>query len=242
MHLLKVDYSVASGSDVTDILALEQIENMDVNVHVNIIGKVVAIHLAEKVKGGSLTKQDFELADGTAVCRGVAWERDVGKLKEGVSYKLLNVGIRSFQNSKYVSLSTQSMINEISDIGEVINVGLDEKKGGVKTVYGEIVMVVGIDEYSACRSCGAKVVQTSLLVGECSKCGQKMKIGKCKKDSAARFIIEDENGVEFQVSAFTKVIEDIIEDTEGNDISEKLLNAPHMTFTIKKDVVSSVAM
>lgn len=214
---------------------------MIVNEHVNVVGKVVSLHLAEKVKGRSLTKQDFELADCTAVCRGVAWEGDVGKLKEGSSYKLLNVTIRTFDNSKYVSLSTLSVIIEVSDIGEVTKVGLDEKKGGVKTVYGEIVMVLGVDEYSACRSCGAKVVQMSSLVGECSKCTcrQKMKIAK---DSAARFIIESENGIEFRVCAFNKVIDDIIQDTEGTDISEKLLNAPFMTFMMKKDVVSSVAM
>jgi len=53
--------------------------------------------VAVKGKGGGvLLKQEFVLADKTNLCRGVIWEEQVDVLKEGSSYKLVNVTVQSF--------------------------------------------------------------------------------------------------------------------------------------------------
>ena len=110
-------------------------------------------------------------------------------------------------------------------------------------VEGEITGVSSCEEYVSCKSCKAKVIKLSTNIGECTKCNMKMKLSKCTKSIAARFIIEDEGGYEYKVTAFNEIVNAITSHVaEGNDIAEKMLCAPTMTFTIsKKDIVSSVS-
>ena len=103
---------------------------------------------------------------------------------------------------------------------------------------GEIVGVVGCDSYSSCK---VKVVEVSEVVGECSKCGIKVKMSRCTKSVAARLVVEDEAGKEHRVTAFNEVVDNIIRGVDGSDVSEKLLSVPMMKFTIVRDVIVSVS-
>ena len=126
---------------------------------------------------------------------------------------------------RYLSLSSKSTIQEVGDVGEVVEEVIDDGKGVVK---GEIVGVVGCDSYSSCKSCKAKVVEVSEVVGECSKCGIKVEMSKCTKSVAARLVVEDEAGKEHRVTAFNEMVDDIIRGVDGSDVSEKLLSVPMM--------------
>jgi len=55
-----------------------------------------------------LLKQEFVLADCTDVCRGVIWQEQVNKLKEDCSYKFINVTVRSFNGTKYISVGEKN--------------------------------------------------------------------------------------------------------------------------------------
>lgn len=48
-------------------------------------------------------------------------------------------------------------------------------------VKGVIIGILGCEEYKSCRSCKAEVVDVNEVVGECSKCGIKVKLGRCAK-------------------------------------------------------------
>ncbi len=61
-----------------------------------------------KSRGVTLTKQEFTLADCTAVVQAVVWENHVGVPKEDESLKLRNVTIRIFNGAKYLSMSENS--------------------------------------------------------------------------------------------------------------------------------------
>ena len=88
---------------------------------------------------------------------------------------------------------------EVEDIGEVVDEVMDEVmeegQGRFEGGEGEIVHVLSCEEYSSC--CKAKVVKVTDVIGECTKCGGKMKIRKCVKSIAARVVIEDNNGDNF---------------------------------------------
>ena len=140
-----------------------------------------------------------------------------------------------------MSLSEKSSIKEVQDIGDVVSDdNLDQSIDRVNVVEGEIT---GCEEYVSCKSCKAKVIKLSTNIGECTKCNMKIKLSKCTKSIAARFIIEDEGGNEYKVTTFSEIVNTIISHVaEGNDIAEKLLCAPTMTFTIsKKEIVSSIS-
>lgn len=80
------------------------------------------------------------------------------------------------------------------------------------------------------------------MVGTCTKCSLKVKMASCKKGMVARLMIEDDEGKTYTVTAFQNVIEDVIQGQEGEDVTEKLISAPPLTFTItKKDILVAVS-
>ena len=138
-------------------------------------------------------------------------------------------------------MSDRLLIKEVADIGEVVTDDVVEDKGSVSVVKGEIVGVLGCDEFKSCRSCKSKVVSVNEVIGQCSKCGMKAKLSKCAKCVAARIIIEDEEGKEYKVSVFSGAVEDIVQDVEGDDLVERMIRAQAMEFTItKQDVIVAV--
>ena len=236
--------AVLSVSGVVDVKCLEEVKHLAVNQHVSVSGKVVSIETSEmvhvKARSITLKKEAFVLADGTGVIRGVAWEKDVGVVKVGCSYKFCNVTIRSFSGAKYLSLSENSAIEEVEDIGEVVEEDADDSVG-VKIVKGEIVHVEKCDMYDSCRTCRAKVIALSESIGKCSKCEAKAKMSKSNRSRTARFVIKDGNGHEYKVTSFDEVVEKIADGLNGEEIEDKLLCAPEMTFTMNhKDVICAV--
>jgi len=85
--------------------------------------------------------------------------------------------------AKYLSVGENCNIEEIPDIGEVVdNANLEDEPGRAKVVHGEIVGVVSVDMYKACRNCNAKLIGTG-TIATCSKCNTKFKLLKCSSQS-----------------------------------------------------------
>lgn len=67
-------------------------------------------------KAKTLTKQDCIVNDATGI---VLWEANVNKLEVGSSYRIMDVRVKEYNHHKYISLTPESVIEAISDIGEV---------------------------------------------------------------------------------------------------------------------------
>lgn len=145
-----------------------------------------------KARSVTLKKEAFVLADSTGVIKGVAWEKDVGMVKVGCSYRFCNVTVRSFSGAKYLSLSENSGIEEVEDVGEGVEEETDDPIG-VKIVKGEIVNVEKCDTYESCRTCRAKVIAINETIGKCSKCEAKVKLSKSNRSCTAHFVVKDGN-------------------------------------------------
>ena len=89
--------------------------------------KVVSVDEVEEVSGGK-KKQDVLLGDSTGTLRLTLWEEEIGKMEEGVSYKLCGMVVREFRGRKFLSTSKQnSVIETIDDIGDVEEEDTDEE-------------------------------------------------------------------------------------------------------------------
>jgi len=51
---------------------------------------------------------------------GVAWEKQLGTLEEGKSYKISSASVTSFNDAKYISVGERSNIEVKDDIGNVV--------------------------------------------------------------------------------------------------------------------------
>ena len=105
------DKQVALGHDSLDLDSIKELRDLQEFQRIKIIGKVQSVSPSEDIKGkggAALLKQEFVLADCTDVCRGVIWQEQVNKLKEDCSYKFINVTVRSFNGTKYISVGEKN--------------------------------------------------------------------------------------------------------------------------------------
>ena len=249
----KVDDEVhkhaAGAPGISDLGTIEELKDLQEMQWVNVTGKVQSISPPEEIKGKGCTallKQDFMFADGTGVCRGVVWQQQVDMLREEHSYKLLNVTIRSFNGGKYISLGERSEIQEIEDVGYVVDESVFNETGQLKVFNAEIVAVINSETYISCKNCNAKVLESSGNIAVCGKCSTKMKLSKCGKKSVTRVILEDEKENEHKVTIFSDILHQIVEYakplTNSVDLVEQLLLAPKLSYTINaKETVASVS-
>ena len=171
--------------NVTDV------HSLNASQLVNVVGKIVKVGKSSEVhskgRGKDLRKQECIIGDSGSRCRVVLWEGDVGKLKEDASYRLNNLLVNEYGGQKYLSL-----MEEVTDIGIVASEDEgDEQIEEGEAVEGEIVAVTGMDDYCSCVKCYGKVKIVNRVMGECGKCGAKVKLSRCKKQMSVRFIVEN---------------------------------------------------
>ena len=80
-------------------------------------------------------------------------------------------------------------MDDIGEMAEVQEGGLQESGVVKKVVEGEIDGVVYCDEYAGCMGCSAKIRSEDEIVAECMKHGMVMKVSKCKETLAAGEIV-----------------------------------------------------
>ena len=127
-------------------MTVHQIQTTVVNEQINLLVKVLKVNEANAVSSKShmkpLLKQDCVIGDKFARCRVVLWEKDVGSLELGKSYKLTKVRVRKYGGMKYLSLSEDANVEEVEDIGDVVESGDGDRAVGERVVKGEVVAVL----------------------------------------------------------------------------------------------------
>lgn len=85
------------------------------NYPVSVVGKVIYHGPVETImtKGNFLQKQEATITDDTASARFVLWEKDINKVTDNSSYKLLKVMVRVYSDKKYLTLNPSSIISQI---------------------------------------------------------------------------------------------------------------------------------
>jgi hypothetical protein len=235
------------GSETFRAVILDETSIISVNEHVTVSVKVLKV--GEKVpvttkNGKKLDKQECIIADASANCRIVLWETTIGRLVVDKSYQVNNATVRAYQGQSYLSVSEATIITEIDDIDVV---ELDEDNFASteeRNLEGEIVGVMFSDEYLSCLACKAKVQEAGgSAVGECSKCHLKVKLSKCPKSLIARVMFDvNDGGFYKQLLLFGNELERVIENVNGNDVTEKLLNVPKLKLSVSGDAVTSVVI
>ena len=84
--------------------------------------KVLNVEEASFVKsktGKTIQKQECTIADAGGTSRIVLWERDIGKMIIEMSYQIENATVRTYNGTKYLSVSETTVIVMIDDIGDV---------------------------------------------------------------------------------------------------------------------------
>ena len=202
---------------------------------VSITAKI--LHLEDPVKvSGGLSKQDVTIADATAAARLTLWESDVHSVREGGSYELSNLVVRSYLGDKYLSMPKEgAQIKEIDDIGEVHE---DDEAEQYITLTGvEVAAVVSLDTYLACLVCKSKIKPTTDQLGRCTKCDALQALKHCNKQWNAKLTFLA--GADFlTLNVFGTNVVDIAQDEEVTEST--LLSAPPFTLTYTLNIVTAI--
>ena len=87
------------GVEEVDV-ELRELNSLVTNTDVSVCIKVISVAAPDVVhnrEGSELAKQDCVVGDSSGCSRVVPWERDVGALVEGMSYKLKSAGVRCYE-------------------------------------------------------------------------------------------------------------------------------------------------
>ena len=218
----------------TKTVKVSDIGLLKVKQDVELMCKVVKISDVSSVKrsggGKELKKQEVMVGDETGTCRLVLWEGDVESLEEGKSYRLIDVGVCSYDGTKYLCYTANSTKEEtVKDLEEVNEefVGGEDSEDMGRSMSGEVSAVTSTAEYFSCKFCHSKVELEEGVVAECTKCGAMMKVSSCKKMKPAKFVMKDQSSSrEMTLSVFEPVLSCIVAGVSGRNLSLKLLSAP----------------
>lgn len=139
-----------------------------------------------------------------------------------------------------MSVGEKAVIKATDDIGDVVD-DLDlDGAGGIAAVKGDVVAVVSMETYASCVNCHAKATEASRGLGQCSKCNTKVKMLKCKHQSVARVVVEEEEGgKQHKLTMFDGVVQQIVDINKeiagisGDcDVSDQLLMSSQLTYMI----------
>ncbi len=214
---------------------------------VELVCKVVkcsGVTIVKKSGGtGELKKQDVVVGDETGTCRLVLWEGDVESLEGGKSYRLSDVGVRSYGGTKYLCYTGKSrkeVVEDLEDVNE--ESGEEEGDDWGRSISGEISAVLSSTEYLSCKFCHSKVGSDDGVVAECSKCAAVMKVSCCEQSKSAKFVVQGKSsGREMTLSAFEPILSRIVANVSGRNLSVKLLMAPGKVYKFnERNVVFSV--
>jgi ssDNA-binding replication factor A large subunit len=93
-------FDVDMSKLLTQKITVSEVVNRSVYEKISCSDKVIE---SLKVSGG-ITKQDTVIADDTGAIKLTLWENNIGTIEEGKSYDFSNVIVRTYNNSKYLSL------------------------------------------------------------------------------------------------------------------------------------------
>lgn len=228
-------------------VTVQEIDDLSVGQQVTITCKVVQLDDPTPVQNKSgklLTKQESIVADVTDQIRVVLWETEIGKLIIDQCYKLENITIRMYNDIKYLSISSTTLVTPIDDIGQVSNDSNDQliPETGNRILQGSIAAVVAIDTYSSCINCKSKVNLITSTMGQCSRCNIKLNYTSCKRSRTANLIFQTDDQT-VKITMFENELKNITSSATADSMEEKLFSLNNIKVCINnKNIVYSASL
>lgn len=248
-HKLDLPENIESDLQPLSSINLDEIDDVSVGQYVAISGKVILLQepaTLQSRSGTDLRKQESIIADSTSQIRCVLWQEQIGELLINKSYKLEKIAVKMYNDIKYLSVSSNTVITLIDDVGEVANSPTDDilvPDNGNRVLEGCIVGVISIDQYPSCFNCKGKVDTVSPTMGQCSRCTMQIRMNSCDKGTTANLVFQPDSGnkEKIRITMFTNELKAIISD--GPVEAEKLFGIDKVKLCINaKNIAYSASL
>ena len=243
-RLTSENFELLSNSPATSTsttVTISELHLLAVNERVTLRSvKVVDVSKVDQVttrEGKYLKKQECVIADENSTCRIVLWEADIDRLSLNSSYRLEHVTTRSFNDTKYLSVSSSTNIQPIDDIASVT-------LPAEETYDGEIIAVTSTMHYHHCIVCDGKIKDTTHIIGFCSKCGLQVKLKKCgnlHRQANVKILKSSTNHIKDATFAEEELKKLVPSTTEDDTLAQELLSIEQIHVSVNhKNIVIAV--
>ncbi|XP_033759111.1 uncharacterized protein LOC117341364 [Pecten maximus] len=126
-------------------------------------------------KGKQLLLSTLTVADSTAAIQVSCWEKDINKIKESSSYKFTNATIRTYGNTKTLSISPDTIIMPIKDLAKVSE--SNQPLGSITETIWLLLSSVACSESFICGFCKKPLptFNSDLLTVKCTMCNHRQR-------------------------------------------------------------------
>lgn len=221
-----------------------RLEKCDVGERVNVVGKIVTVQeptvVSSKGQHKILKKQDCLIADSTAVAKIVLWEQNISLFEQGSSYKLTKSIVSLFNDTKYLTIPEDAIVEKVSDVGAIAPVESSYEEDLHEVIEGKVDVVLAVNEHTFCVSCKGEVQPYSETFGKCTECQAKMKLSACSTNVEVRFIMKTKDGTMKTLVAYNEQVFSIIDGLDGDDIADKMLMAPMLKCISSSNIITQV--
>lgn len=240
-------------SDQPSQITLSEIEDLTCGQQVSIRAKVVHLDTSMPIQsrnGKLLHKQESIIADETGQIRLVLWEENIDKLVIEKSYKLDNLTIRMYNDIKYLSMSSSSIVESIQDIGSVASPSADDDvipDNGNRILDGSIIVILSTETYPSCIRCQGKITCTSEFgkIGQCQRCHCKLKVSSCVDTNIMHILFQptlEPQSKPLELKIFSAQIDSLTASIVADNVEDKVLSLDKVRLCINnKNIVYSAS-
>ena len=140
-------------------------------------------------------KQECIIADASVTSKIVLWNNNVHKFEVHSSYELHGLQVCTYQQQKYLSLARDEFsMKIIYDIGNVQPQEFSVSTSKTLTNCS-IIGIKSLTTFHACYSCNSKVLPTSDVLANCTRCGTTQVLTNCVERHAARLDVKSDSGI-----------------------------------------------
>ena len=195
---------------------------------VSVKGKITKGTKPEVVGKKWLTMLGCAISDETGSASITFWEDEIDKIKDGAVYSISNASVRSGNNSKTLSTTPTSIIEEEHDdtLAEIdASDAVSELLAGSQDSIIQVrhIRSVNIDKYKSCVECSAKFspgLQTKIV--KCLRCGHRMRFEECQVIVTCHMSVPAECSTTGAVTltAFSDVVSNLLSEADIGLLTE----------------------
>ena len=211
---------------------------------ISVKGKISNMGPIQRPKGMNLCSA--LLTDDSNTITIDIWENYIQQLQNGHVYSLSPVRMRSWQGDfKISTIKDKTIIKELKDCPELEDLTVDDHhlttEDGKETMSVREILSIGkVEKFLKCNRCSKKILQSKSLYAHCDNCGQYTRVSQCIKDICVKFDITPDGEETLQLTGFKEPLQTVlpeIQDSELNEIAEKLMELKNITITFDKSKV-----
>ena len=245
-HSDEIEFTVADNSGIVkskkpfnipkeDLVVTQQEQTQEINLcalksqqSVTFVGKVITAS-TPKVLDDGRQLQNVIVADSSGSATLTLWENWIPYVECGKSYEFKNLKVKEYSGDKTLYTPRQGLsITQVDHFKNVVSVPPTSKIASRARVLA-VANLKSVITCVACKCHGQVTTDVTTDIAHCTRCGSRMLLTSCRRNTQAMLTIEAEDKV-ITLGASGSILAEIASSSLDEEINElQLLKSPQFT-------------